>query len=167
MGKMQVSIIVAMGHNRAIGYKNALPWRLPADLQHFKQKTSGHHVIMGRKTFESIGRVLPGRTFIVVSRQTGYRAEGCLVVNSVEEGISLAKRNDETEAFIIGGMEIYTQALPLCDRLYITEVEASPMADAFFPDYDESQWKLVELSRQPADQKNEFAMRFVTLERNG
>lgn len=162
---MIVSIIVAMGRNRAIGYKNTLPWRLSADLQRFKQLTMGHHVIMGRKTYESIGRPLPGRTFIIVTRQPTFQAEGCFVVHSLDEALALARMRGEQEAFVIGGAEIYTQALPLADHLYLTLVEAEPKADAFFPDFDEAQWEKAEEQFVAADEKNQYASTFYLLTR--
>lgn len=162
---MKLSIIAALGRNRAIGYQNQLPWRLPADLQRFKQLTMGHHMLMGRKTFESIGRPLPGRTSIIITRQPGYKAEGCLIVHSLEDAITLAKSRGEQEAFVIGGADIYAQALPLADRMYLTWVEAEPEADAFFPTFDESAWEIIEETTFAADEKHPYAMRFVTLRR--
>jgi dihydrofolate reductase len=165
-GLMLISIIVAMGRNRAIGYKNMLPWRLPADLQRFKQLTMGHHLLMGRKTYESIGRPLPGRTSIIITRQPAFQAEGCFVVHSLEEAIALAQTHGEQETFIIGGAEIYKQALPLADRLYLTLVEAEPEADAFFPAFDEAQWQKVEEQFVAADEKNQHATTFLLLRRH-
>ena len=160
---MIVSLIVAMGRNRAIGYQNQLPWRLPADLQRFKQLTLGHHILMGRKTFESIGRPLPGRTSITITRQLDYQADGCLVVHSLTEAITLAAARGEPEVFVIGGADIYAQALPLANRLYLTWVDAEPKADAFFPDFDEADWGKAEDEVREADEKNPYRMRFLTL----
>jgi dihydrofolate reductase len=162
---MTLSIIAALGRNRAIGYQNQLPWRLPADLQRFKQLTMGHHMLMGRKTFESIGRPLPGRTSIIITRQAEYEAEGCLITHSLEEAIALANARGEQEAFVIGGADIYAQALPLADRMYLTWVEAEPEADAFFPVFEESDWETSEEERFAADEKHQHAMRFVTLQK--
>ena len=162
---MTISIIAALGRNRAIGYQNTLPWRLPADLQRFKQLTMGHHMLMGRKTFESIGRPLPGRTSIIITRQLDYEAEGCLIVHSLDEAIALATARGEHEAFIIGGADIYAQSLPLADRMYLTWVEAEPEADAFFPVFDENAWESSEEVVFVVDEKHQYAMRLVTLQK--
>jgi dihydrofolate reductase len=162
---MKLSIIAALGRNRAIGYQNQLPWRLPADLQRFKQLTMGHHMLMGRKTFESIGRPLPGRTSIIITRQPEYTAEGCLIAHSLEEAIAIAKARGEQEAFVIGGADIYAQAIPLADRMYLTMVEAEPEADAFFPVFDEKDWERIEEINFAADEKHSYAMKFVTLQK--
>lgn len=162
---MTLSIIAALGHNRAIGYQNQLPWRLPADLQRFKQLTMGHHILMGRKTFESIGRPLPGRTSVIITRQPEYKAEGCLIAHSLDEAIALATSRGEQEAFVIGGADIYAQALSRADRMYLTLVEAEPEADAFFPVFDESDWKSSDEVVFMADEKHKHAMRFVTLQK--
>lgn len=162
---MTISIIAALGRNRAIGYQNQLPWRLPADLQRFKQLTLGHHILMGRKTFESIGRPLPGRTSIIITRQPDYAAEGCLIAHSLEEAIALAQARDEQEAFVIGGADIYAQALPQADRMYLTFVEAEPEADAFFPAFQETSWETTEEVLFTADEKHAYAMKFITLQR--
>ena len=160
---MLISIIAAMGRNRAIGYKNTLPWRLPADLQRFKQLTLGHHILMGRKTFESIGRPLPGRTSIIITRQKDFQAEGCLMAHSLDEAIDLAKSRGEQEAFIIGGAEIYAQALPVADRMFLTLVDAEPEADAFFPECDENLWEKVGEEIVAADEKNSYKMNLINL----
>ncbi len=162
---MKLSIIAALGRNRAIGYQNQLPWRLPADLQRFKQLTMGRHMLMGRKTFESIGRPLPGRTSIIITRQSEYKAEGCLIAHSLDEAIAQAQARGEQEAFVIGGADIYAQALPLADRMYLTWVEAEPEADAFFPVFDEVGWETSDEVEFAADEKHPYAMRFVTLRR--
>ncbi len=163
---MTLSIIAALGRNHAIGYQNTLPWRLPADLQRFKQLTMGHHILMGRKTFESIGRPLPGRTSIIITRQPDYQAEGCWIVHSLEAALALAQARGEQEAFVIGGADIYAQALPLADRMYLTWVEAEPEADAFFPAFDEVGWETSDEVEFAADEKHPYAMRFVTLKRH-
>lgn len=162
---MTLSIIAALGRNRAIGYQNQLPWRLPADLQRFKQLTLGHHILMGRKTYESIGRPLPGRTSIIITRQADYKAEGCLIAHSLEEAIALAKARGEQEAFVIGGADIYAQAIPLADRMYLTFVEAEPEADAFFPMFDENAWGTTEEVSFTTDEKHAYAMKFITLQK--
>lgn len=162
---MIVSLIVAAGKNRAIGYKGALPWRLSADLARFKRLTMGHHLVMGRKTYESIGRPLPGRTSIVVTRRSDYKAEGCCVVHSLDEALQLARERGEQEAFIIGGAEIYRTALPIADRIYLTEVEASPEADTFLPEFDAAEWEQDDEEFISTDERNQYSMRFVTLKR--
>lgn len=162
---MLISIIVAMGRNRAIGFQNALPWRLSADMKRFKDLTMGHHILMGRKTYESIGRPLPGRTSIVITRQMDFRAEGCLIVHSLDEAIALAQARGEQEAFVIGGAEIYAQAVPQADRLYLTFVDAAPEADAFFPEFAEADWQPYETARVEADEKNQYASTFTLLHR--
>ncbi len=163
---MLISIIAAMGRNRAIGYKNTLPWRLPADLQRFKQLTLGHHILMGRKTYESIGRPLPGRTSIIITRQPNFQAEGCLIAYSLDEAIDLAKSRGEQEAFIIGGAEIYAQALFIADRMYLTLVDAEPEADAFFPEFNKNLWEKGDKEIVAADEKNQYAVQFITWEKH-
>jgi dihydrofolate reductase len=160
-----VSLIVAMAENRAIGHRGALPWKLSADLARFKRLTTGHHIIMGRKTYESIGRPLPGRTSVVVTRRPDFAAASCLVAHSLDEALRLARERGEREAFVIGGAEIYRAALPLADRLYLTLVEAHPEADTFFPEFDESEWSRGEEEFVAADERNQYATRFVTLSR--
>jgi dihydrofolate reductase len=163
---MLVSIIVAMDEHGGIGLKNQLPWRLSSDLKRFKALTMGHHLILGRKTYESLGRPLPGRKIIVVTRQAGYAALGCLAAGSLEEALSLAEKAGETEAFIAGGAEIYVQALPLAQRIYLTRVHAIVQADAFFPPLDPGEWAEGGVEELPAGEKDQFATRFSVLERN-
>lgn len=136
---MTLSIIVAVGKNREIGYKNKLLWNIPADMARFKKITTGHVVVMGDKTFESIGRPLPNRINLIISLDTEYQVpEGCYLAHSIAEAKSQAEELDTTgEIFIIGGATIYKLFLPFCDKLYITEVDDAPMADTFFPDYSE------------------------------
>ncbi len=162
---MIVSLIVAMDENRGIGIENRLPWRLADDLQRLKTLTWGHHIIMGRKTHESIGRPLPGRVNIVVTRNPDYQAEGCRVVHSVAEALDLAEENGEEEAFVFGGESIFAAALPLARRIYLTRVHASTPTDVFFPPFDESQWEITHRSYHEADERNEFATTFEVLER--
>ncbi|MDO8294496.1 MAG: dihydrofolate reductase [Gallionella sp.] len=135
----QISIIVAMAKNRTIGINNTLPWRCPEDLKHFKALTMGHHMIMGRKTFDSIGKPLPGRTTVVVTRDRELTIEGCLIAYSLPEAIA-ACAGDE-QIYIVGGAEIYAQALPLADTLYITEIQQNIAGDAHFPEFDHSAWQ--------------------------
>ena len=138
----QVAVIAAMARNRVIGINNTLPWHLPEDLKHFKALTMGHHIIMGRKTYESIGRPLPGRTTVIVTRDPNYRMAGCLVAHSPEQAIALC--GDDAEIFFVGGAELYRQVLPLADCLYITEIQAEYSGDAEFPEIDRSVWREVE-----------------------
>jgi dihydrofolate reductase len=141
----RLSLIAAVARNGVIGRDNQIPWRLPSDLKRFKALTLGHPVVMGRKTFQSIGRPLPGRDNIVVSRH-GFRADGALVVSSLDEGLELAqaKAGQGGEVFVIGGAEIYRETLPLADRLYITEVDVTPAGDATFPGIDGEVWRIVQ-----------------------
>ncbi len=160
---MIVSLIVAMDRNRGIGVHNKLPWHLPADLKRFRELTMGHHIIVGRKTFESIGRPLPGRHTIIVTRNERYQATGCLIVHSLAEALTLARERGETEVFVCGGAEIYAQAMPVADRIYVTEVQAEVGADAFFPDYDHEQWSEQEVVHHSADEKNRYPFTFKIL----
>ena len=162
---MKISQIVAISENRAIGKDNDLIWRLPADIKHFKEVTMGHCMLMGRKNFESIGRPLPGRTTIIVTRDTNYKMEGCHVVNSIESGIELAKSLNEQELMVIGGGEIYNQTLSITQKLYLTEVHERFDADTFYPEIDDKDWKLVEEESFQKDEKNPFDYTFKTLER--
>lgn len=132
-----ISAVAAIGENRELGKNNQLLWRIPEDLKRFRAITRGHPIIMGRKTFESIGRPLPRRTNIIITRNADFKAEGCIIVGSVEEAIAKAKEFDNEEIFIIGGGEIYKQAMPMIDKLYLTVVKGSKEADVFFPDYSE------------------------------
>lgn len=160
--KPVVSAIAAISEkDRGLGHGNDLIWKIPADLKHFKDITFGHPIVMGRKNFESIGRALPGRMNIIVTRDLAYRAENCIVVHSIPEAIEKASLLDQEEIFIIGGGEIYTQALPLTNRLYLTLIHANKPADVFFPDYSE-------FTKVVSEEKGEHdgtAYTFVTLER--
>ncbi len=163
---MKLAIIVAQSTNRVIGIDNALPWKLPKDLQYFKQVTMGKPVIMGRKTYQSIGRPLPDRSNIVITRDAAYNPAGVQVVNSLDEALELAKvvcdKDGVSEAMVIGGAQIYQQAMPMVDTLYITEVNAVIEGDAFFPSVDYSLY--AEQSRQDcvADDSNPYSYSFVT-----
>jgi dihydrofolate reductase len=158
-----ISLIVAMDRQRGIGAGNKLPWRLSADLKKFRELTLGHHIIVGRKTFESIGQPLPGRQTIIVTRDASYQAAGCYVVHSVEEAIALAKARAESEVFICGGAEIYAQSVGLADRLYLTLVETEVTADAFFPAWEASAWTEAEATHHEADEKNQYPFTFKLL----
>ena len=160
---MLVSLIVAMDNNRGIGLNNRLPWRLPDDLKRFKSLTLGHHLIMGRRTYELIGRSLPGRTTIIISRNAAYTAPDCLMVQSLESALELAEQNGEDEAFVIGGSQIFEQALPQADRIYLTRVHVSLPADVFFPEFDPEHWKEQMTEFHPRDDKHPFGFTFQIL----
>ena len=137
-----LSLIVAFANNRVIGHNNALPWHLPEDLKRFRALTMGHHIIMGRKTYESLGRLLPGRTTIIVTRNKDYKVEGALIAHSLQAALVLAA--GDAEPFVIGGAELYKEGLKLATKLYITEVKAEFAGDAFLPEIDLSHWNLSE-----------------------
>jgi dihydrofolate reductase len=164
---MRISIIVAVAQNGVIGRRGALPWRMSDDLRRFKRLTTGHTVVMGRRTWESIGRPLPGRRMIVISRNSNYRidVDGTAVAPSLDGALRLAKENGEDEAFVIGGAELFREALPLADRLYFTEVRAHVDGDTYLPPVDWSQWRLVESLERSADEKNEYCQTFKVFER--
>jgi dihydrofolate reductase len=162
---MIVSAIAAMGKNRVIGKNNDLLWRLPLEFQYFKKTTMGHHLIMGRKTFESIPNVLPGRTTIVVTRQKDFEAKGAHVSHSLEEAIQWARVRGETECFIAGGAQIYQQALALIDKLYITEVDYAQEGDAYFPTFDDQPWQLIQETICEQSDKNPYAWTAKIFER--
>lgn len=161
---MQLSIIVAMDRNRVIGNNDSLPWHISADLKNFKKITMGKPIVMGRKTHESIGRPLPGRENIIITRDETYQAEGCTVLNSIDEIFEHCK--DVEEVMITGGSEIYKHTLNQVTRLYLTEVHAEVEGDTFFPEFNRSEWN--EISREvfKADEKNDFDYSFILLERN-
>jgi dihydrofolate reductase len=162
---MTISLIAAIGTNREIGYKNQLLWHLSADLKRFKAITMGHTVIMGQKTFDSIGKKpLSGRKNIVISDQEDYFAEGVIMASSIDEALTLAK--DDGEVFIIGGASIYKQFLPVADKLYLTDIHKSYRADAFFPDFDLADWNTIEQSEPMHDEKTNVKYSFRTLSRN-
>lgn len=153
---MIISIIVAMDNRRGIGLNGHLPWHLSSDLRRFKAITMGHHVVMGRKTYESIGKPLPGRTMILISRTQTYRAEECLVVHSLDEALEIARSAGEGEIFIIGGGNIFRQALPLADRIYLTIVPAAVEADTYFPKIQMDDWSEIESSFIPAGADDDY-----------
>lgn len=162
---MIISLIVAMDEAGGIGKGGALPWHLNADLRRFKALTIGHHILMGRKTYESIGKPLPGRMNVVISRDAEYVAEGCQVVNSLEDALALASSRSENEVFIIGGSEIFAQALPLADRLYLTRVHALLDCDTFFPAFEAQTWKEVTRDEYPQDAQNQYASTYYLYNR--
>jgi dihydrofolate reductase len=161
---MIVSLIAAMDRNRLIGRDNALPWRLPADLAHFKKMTSGKPIVMGRKTFESIGKPLPGRTSIVLSRSSGFAAEGVLVAGSLDSALDLA--GAVAEVLVIGGSAVYELALPRAQRLYLTLVDGEFEGDSWFPCIDPGQWREIKRDTHGADVGNPHNYSFVVLEKN-
>ncbi|MDH5633889.1 MAG: dihydrofolate reductase [Gammaproteobacteria bacterium] len=165
MNKPVISIIAAIARNGVIGRDNDLPWHLPADLAFFKKTTNGHPIILGRKNYESIGRPLPNRTNIIVTRDTSYTADGCLVAHNLDDAISLACRNEQDEIFIIGGAQVYAQALPLVSRMYLTRVHTDAIGDVFFPDFDCNDWTETWRDNHQADDRNGFDFTFVKLER--
>jgi len=158
-----ISLIVAMAQNGVIGRDNALPWRLPEDLKRFKEFTLGKPILMGRKTFEAIGRPLPGRANLVLTRDRDWRAAGAIPVHSVEEALLQTRTCDELVA--IGGAEIYRLLLPLARRIYLTHVHADVPGDTYFPAFDPAQWDDVEFRSLPADDRHAYPLTFVTLER--
>ena len=158
-------MIAAMGKNRVIGKDNDMPWHLPADLQHFKKTTLGCPIIMGRKTYDSIGRPLPGRLNIILSRNAHLEIEGCSVVNSLDDAIDLAEKTDASEIFITGGAHLYNKFLEDADCLYLTLIDEEFEGDTYFPDYTQFVWKEVEREEHKADEKNPHAYSFITLDR--
>lgn len=164
---MLVSLIAAVAENGVIGRDNELPFRLADDMRHFVRTTRGHAVISGRLNFDAMGRALPGRTNFVVSRDASYARPDAITVPSLEEALRRARAAGETEAFVIGGGQIYRLALPYADRLYRTRVLSSVPGDVFFPEFDESEFDLEVLSEQERDEKNEHPFRIELLKRRG
>jgi dihydrofolate reductase len=165
---MKISMIAAVAENRVIGKDNDLVWRLPDDSKFFMQKTTHHHIIMGRKNFESLPpkfSPLPNRTNIIITRQKDLEVEEAIIVHSLNEALEIARVNNETEAFIIGGGEIYKMGLPKANIMYITEIKASFEGDAFFPEFDMSKWEEVERIPHAIDEKHKYAFDFVTYRR--
>ncbi len=160
---MKISVIAAMSENRIIGRDGALPWHLPADLARFKSITTGHTVIMGRKTFESVGQPLPNRRTIVITRNNDYQRAGVFIAHSLDEALDHAAREDEI--FILGGEAVYRIALPRADRLYLTIVHATMEGDTHFPTFNFDDWKLVEDERHEADDRHAYAFSFRRYER--
>lgn len=158
-----LSAIVAMDKNRVIGYQNQMPWHLPADLQHFKRITLGHPIIMGCNTYDSLGKPLPGRLNIVITRRELIAPEEVKVVNSLEAALNLVR--DVPEVFIIGGQQIFQQSLALVQRLYLTQIEHEFPGDTFFPLLEEKEWSTVNVDVHHVDEKNSYAYTFLTLER--
>ncbi|MEQ9466433.1 MAG: dihydrofolate reductase [Ekhidna sp.] len=161
---MIISMIAAMGRNRVIGKDNDIPWHLPDDFKYFKQTTKGHHVIMGRKNWESLPasfQPLPGRPNIIITRQSDYQANGGRVVASLDEALEIARSTSEPEAFIIGGGEIYRMGLGYADRIYLTEINHDFEGQVTFPEFDQSVWKEVSREHHPADERHKYSFDFV------
>jgi dihydrofolate reductase len=157
-----ISLIVAMGENRTIGFENKMPWNLPADLAYFKKITTGHTIVMGRKTFQSIGRPLPNRTNIILTRDQSFRAEGCQVFDNIEEVLEKSKKEN---LFIIGGAEIYQQFLPHAEKVYSTQILEHFHGDTFFPQLTE-EWQLVTTEKHDQDEKNSYKYEFQVYKRD-
>ena len=162
---MVISFIVAASENNVIGRNNKLPWCLPTDMKYFKNVTWGMPVIMGRKSFESLGKALKGRTNIVVTRNKNWKADDVQAVQTIDQAITLAAQTDAKEIFIIGGAEIFRSALPSADRIYLTLVHGNFDGDAFFPELERGEWKLISNRDCEADEKNHFALSFQVWER--
>ncbi|MEP4532032.1 MAG: dihydrofolate reductase [Cyclobacteriaceae bacterium] len=165
---MIISMIAAMSQNRVIGKNNDLPWHLPDDFSFFKTKTKGHFVLMGRKNYDSLPhkfKPLPDRTNVVITRKAGFSAEGTTTVHSLEDAIDQAKTAGESEAFIIGGGQIYKLGLEHADRIYLTEIHGQVEGDTYFPEFDKSVWKEVSREHHPEDEKHQFAFDFVIYEK--
>lgn len=161
---MTVSIIAAVSDNNVIGRNNKVPWHLSTDLKRLKNLTMGHHMLMGRKTYESLDRPLPGRTIVVITRNPGFKPDGVLTANSLEHAIDLASLDDEI--FVAGGGEIYEQAIHRADRMYLTRVHVEVEGDAFFPEFDDvTEWSLVDVEHCEADDRNDYPYSFLTYER--
>jgi len=163
---MEISIIAAIGKDRSIGFEGKIPWYLPFDLYQFQKITTGHHLLMGRKTYESIGRPLPGRTSIVLTRQSIQVPEGVLVAHSIEQAVQMAKNNGESELFVAGGAEVYRLAMPIANWMYLTVVNYTPpQADTFFPEFNPTDWQEVAYKKFDVDEFNEHSFRFSLLKR--
>ncbi len=162
---MKVSLIVAMAAHGVIGREGGLPWHLPADLARFKRLTMGHHLIVGRRTWQSIGRPLPGRKMIVVTRDPAFTAEGAQRADSPEAALELARVAREEETFVAGGAELYRVLLPRADRIYLTEIEAEVEGDVHFPQWVREEWRRVAVEEREADERNAYPVRFEVWER--
>lgn len=160
---MILSLIAALDEERGLGFENQIPWHLPRDLARFKKLTMGHHLILGRKTYQSIGKPLPGREMLVLSRDSGFRLVGAQVVDSFPEALRIVKEVGESEAFVIGGGEIYRQALPLADRMYLTYVHTVSRSDTYFPEFEDGDWLTICEQEIQADPDNPFRTTFKHL----
>ncbi len=162
---MKISCIVAVAKNNVIGKDNDIPWYLPADLKYFKKTTLNHHIIMGRNCYESIGKPLPKRTNVILTRNPFYLVSNCYITHSIDEALQVAEDNGDDEAFIIGGAQIYELAMDRCERLYLTEVDLEVEGDVFFPKLNMDDWKLISEESHQADEKNEHDYVFKIFER--
>lgn len=163
---MRLSIIAALSSNNVIGKDNDLPWRQSTDLKRLKALTMGHHMLMGRKTWESVGRPLPGRTIVVITRDPGYKPEGVQVVHTLEDAIRMAQDAGDAEPFIAGGAQIFEHAIHRADRMYLTRIHAEVEGDTFFPEFDDvSEWQLTDAEHFDADEKNDYPFSFLTYDR--
>ena len=163
----RLSILVAMARNRVIGQNNTLPWHLPADLRHFKSLTMGKTIVMGRKTYQSIGRPLPGRANIIITRQTSYEVPGAVVVNSIEDALKVCRETSvhDSEIFIIGGEKLFRQTIKICQRMYITEIQRDFEGDTFFPEFNPNDWEETQRDKHFSDDDNRMEYHFVILDR--
>lgn len=164
---MMISLIAALDENDGIGIQNKIPWHLPADLARFKKLTMGHHLILGRRTFQSIGKPLPGREMIVLSRNSDYSPDGCLRASSLSEALDLARGKGEKEVFVVGGGEVYREALEFADRFYLTRVHTTVEADTRFPEWGEENWEAICTQQFPKDDRNPYGTTFSCLIRKG
>jgi len=162
---MRISAIIAMSSNRVIGKNNQLPWHLPADLKHFKKITMGKPILMGRKTYESIGRPLPGRSNIIITRDSKFQAPGCIIRHSIESALTTAALQHSEEIFIIGGALIFQETLPLIQRLYLTLIHESIEGDAYFPELNSAEWQKIEQIDHHPDKENNYSYSFKILDR--
>ncbi|MDN5203187.1 dihydrofolate reductase [Fulvivirgaceae bacterium BMA10] len=155
------SIIAAKSNNNVIGKNNDLVWHMPADMKYFMNKTKGHYVIMGRKTFESLGKPLPGRPTIIITRKKGYKVENCWVVPTIEEAFKIAEDEGQQHVFILGGAQIYKQTMDVADNMFITEIKGEFEGDAFFPAIDHNKWKEASREEHQPDERNKYPYAFV------
>ena len=165
---MTISLIAALTKNRVIGKNNGLPWHLPDDMKYFMQTTKGHHVLMGRKNYDSIPekfRPLPNRINILLTRQKDFHAPKCLIVNALDAGVEIARKAGESELFIIGGSDIYQLGFPISNRLYLTEIQAELPGDTFFPSFDKTKWKEISRNNHPVDDRHTYAFDYVIYDR--
>lgn len=160
-----ISLLYAMDKNRLIGKNNELPWHLPQDLAYFKRVTMGHTIVMGRKTFDSIGKPLPGRENIIITRDTSFTCNGCKVIHSINELLNLSREKNNEELFVIGGAEIFKEILPFSDRLYVTNIHHEFDGDTYFPITNDAEWKLISKEPGKKDEKNPYDYEFVVYEK--
>lgn len=162
---MIISLIAAATENNVIGKDNDLPWHLPDDMKFFVQTTRGHHILMGRKNLESFGKLLPKRTNIILTRDTSFTYEGAVIFHNLKEAFQFAENNGEDELMVIGGGEIYKQALPHADRIYLTRIHTEIEGDTFFPEINQKEWEVVHEEYHPKDEKHQYDFTFFTFER--